>query len=95
MFLKVDVDEVRAVASASGVRCARSPAPCALSLADHSRSSDAPRVVPLRAMPTFQFFVAGAKVEDFAGADERRIEATLLKHGAKAAPPPPPSATAS
>ena len=40
-------------------------------------------------MPTFMFFLAGAKVEDFAGADEKRIEATLVKHGARAAPPPP------
>ena len=43
-------------------------------------------------MPTFQFYLAGAKVEDFAGADEKRIEATLVKHGACATPPPPENA---
>ena len=61
-------------------------------LGTHARLSDR-KVLrsPFRAMPTFQFFLAGAKVEDFAGADERRIEATLLKHGARAAPPPPPA----
>ena len=41
-------------------------------------------------MPTFQFYLAGNRVDEFAGADERRIEATLVKHGARAAAPPPP-----
>jgi hypothetical protein len=33
-----------------------------------------------------QFYLGGKKVEEFSGADERLIEATLLKHGARAAP---------
>jgi thioredoxin-like negative regulator of GroEL len=34
----------------------------------------------IRAMPTFQFYKGGQMVEEFSGASEQKLRATVMKH---------------
>ena len=63
----------------------------------HVRASVPPRDAHanvLTRQPAAQFYKNGKRVEEFSGADERRLEELLLKHGARAVPPPPPTPAA-
>lgn len=47
---------------------------------DVDDASDIASECGIRAMPTFQFYKNGEKVDEFSGADESKLRATIKKH---------------
>ena len=47
---------------------------------DVDEAADVASECGIRAMPTFQFYKGGVKVEEICGADEKKLRAAVAKH---------------
>jgi len=47
---------------------------------DVDDAADVAEKCGISAMPTFQFYIGGEKVDSFSGADESKLKATIQKH---------------